>query len=610
MWRFTSGRLAVAAATLALSMGLATAAPTERKHGLSIFGDLKYDKDFKHFKYVNPQAPKGGRIVTFGGSSFDSFNPFIIKGDTATGVAAHVFDTLMKRANDEPDAVYGLVAESASVATDGKSVTFHLRPEARFSDGSPITATDVAFSFETLKAKGSPGYALPLRDVVKAEAIDRLTVRYELGGTRTRDLPLVIAELPVLSKAYYEAKPFDQTTLEPPLGSGPYVITDFKQGTYVTFARRKDYWGKDLPVNVGQNNFDEVRYDYFRDRAISLEALKAGQLDLREEFTALHWSTGYDVPAVREGRLIKVVLPDESPSGAQGLFLNTRLPKFSDPRVRRALDLAFDFEWMNKNIFYGLYTRTASFFENSDMKASGKPSPEELALLEPFRDKLPKEVFGMPYESPKSDGSGMNRDNMRLAAKLLDEAGWTVKNGQRTNDKGEVLSVEFLFVEPTFLRVIGPFEKNLKALGVLASSRQVDPAQYERRVKAFEFDIIMQRYVMSLTPGVELKNYWSSDSADMKGSRNLAGIKNPAVDALIDKVIEAKSRANLVTAARALDRVMRAEHCWIPNWYKASHTVAYWNKFSRPATKPKYARGILETWWYDAAKAQKLTASQ
>ena len=599
---------AIAACAIALLGGAIPAALADKRHALSTFGEFRYPPDFKHFDYVNPHAPKGGRISTNGGSTFDTFNHFIVKGVPATGLGL-LNDSLMERAADEPDTVYGLIAHSAELAEDRRSITFYMRPEAKFSDGSKVTAADVVFTFETLKEKGLPGLALPLRDVAKAEAVDAHTVRYTFQGDRLRDLPMVVAGLPVLSKAYYAARPFEQTTLEPPLGSGPYMIASHEGGKFVTYKRRPDYWAKDLPINVGRYNFDEIRFDYFRDRGIALEALKAQQIDLREEFIARDWSTAYDLPAVREGRLVKQVFEDNSPSGAQGFFLNMRRSKFSDVRVRKALDLAFDFEWMNKNIFYGLYKRTNSYFENSELKASGLPSADELALLEPFKDKLSKEVFEAPYVAPPSDGSGMNRDNMRAAAKMLDEAGWVVKDGKRTNAKGETLTLEFLFEEPSFLRVIGPFEKNLKLLGLDVTSRQVDAAQYENRRKAYEFDVLVQRYSMTLTPGLELRNYWGSEAANMNGSRNLAGIANPVVDALIDKVIQAKTRPELTTAARALDRVMRAEHVWVPNWYKASHNVAAWNKFSWPATKARYALGVLDTWWYDAAKAAKMTTN-
>ena len=429
-----TGLLAIVLASILLG----APARAEFRHGLSAFGDLKYPSDFKHFDYVNPDAPKGGRLATIGtsgASSFDSFNNFILKGDAAHGLE-YLFDSLMIRAMDEPDAVYGLVAGSAELAPNGKSVTFNLRPEAKFADGSPLTADDVVFSFNTLKEKGRPEFVLSLHDVAKAEALDARTVRYSFEGELTRDLPLVVAELPVLSKAYYTVHPFDQTSLEPPLGSGPYAISDFKAGTFVTLKRRLDYWAKDLPVNRGRFNFDELRYEYFRDRTLEFEGLKAGTFDLREEFSSLNWATGYDVPPIKEGRLLRLTLPDELPSGAQGFFLNTRREQFKDVRVREAMDLAFDFEWSNKKLFFQLYKRTQSFFENSEMKASGPPSAEELALLEPYRGKLVPEVFGEPYSPPVTDGSGRNRDNLRKANELLTAAGYG--NG------GKVLNLEIL----------------------------------------------------------------------------------------------------------------------------------------------------------------------
>lgn len=575
---------------------LGAPAMAEPRHGLSAFGDLKYPADFKNFDYVNPDAPKGGRLAmigTAGRITFDSFNNYILKGDSAQGLE-YLFDTLMTRAQDEPDAVYDLIASSADVAPDNKSVVFHMRPEAKFADGSPVTADDVVFSFTALKEKGHPNFMLSLRDVVKAEAIDPNTVRYEFKGDLTRDLPLVVAELPVLSKAYYTARPFDETTLDKPLGSGPYEIAAFKPGTYVTYKRRPDYWGKDLPVNRGRFNFDELRYEYYRDRTLELEGLKSGTFDFREEFTSIDWATGYDIPSVKEGRLIRLTLPDERPSGAQGFFINTRREPFKDKRVREALALAFDFEWSNKKLFFDLYTRTQSYFENSDMKASGPPGPEETKLLEPFKDKLAPEVFGEPYSPPVTDGSGRNRDNLKRAHDLLAAAGY--------GDGGTVLNVEILNFESGFERIILPYIDNLKRIGVNATLRSVDSSQYERRMKAFDFDMSIERYSLRLTPGVEIKSYWGSDAAAMDGSFNLAGIKDPVIDALVTKVIEAKSRADLVTATRAIDRVLRAGHYWVPHWYKPVHTVAFWDKFSRPQVKPKYDEGVIETWWYDATK--------
>ena len=580
----------------------------ERRHGLSAFGDLAYPADFDHFAYANPDAPKGGEfsLIGWGGvTTFNSLNNYILKGDAAQGLEL-LFDSLMVPAADEPDAVYGLVAESAEVADDGNSVTFRLRPEARFADGSPLTADDVVFSFDTLKTKGHPIYHQTLQDVVKAEALDPRTVRYTFQGDLVRDLPLTVAVLPILSKAYYTNRPFDETTLDPPLGSGPYLVDSLAQGRTVVYRRNPDYWAKDLPVNRGRWNFDKIRFEYFRDRTASMEAFKAGFYDFREEFTSKVWATEYDFPAIRAGKVKKEVLPDETPSGTQGFFLNTRREALKDARVRRALDLAFDFEWTNRNVFYGLYDRTVSFFENSPMKAVGEPSAAERALFDHLGVKVPEEALGPAYVPPKSDGSGQDRALLTEAGRLLDEAGYTVKNGVRVNDKGEPLKLEILIFEPVFERLAAPYLKNLKLLGIDARMRIVDAAQYQQRLKNFDFDITTERYTMRNTPGVELRSYFGSAAATMDGSLNLAGIADPAVDALIERVIAAKNRDELTTAARALDRVLRAGHYWVSHWYKAANDVAYWDKFSRPEQKPRFDRGILDTWWYDEAKAAKL----
>ena len=597
------------AGLIALALGVSAAAAAERSHGLSAFGDLALPPDFEHLAYADPEAPKGGMLVLIGWSgvtTFNNLNNYILKGDAAQGLDL-LFDTLMARATDEPDAVYGLVAESAELAGDGMSVTFHLRPEARFADGSPLTADDVVFSFETLKTKGHPLFRQTLRDVVKAEAVDPRTVRYTFKGNLVRDLPLTVAALPIFSKAYYADRKFDETTMEPPLGSGPYVIDDFAQGRTITYQRNPDYWAKDLPVNQGRWNFDKIRYEYFRDRTAGMEAFKAGTYDFREEFTSKVWATEYDFPAVRAGRVKKETLPDETPSGTQGFFINTRRDKFKDPLVREALARAFDFEWTNRNLFYGLYDRTQSYFENSPMKAEGEPSPEERVLFESLEVEVPEGALGPVVTPPKSDGSGQDRRLLLEAGKLLDEAGWRIENKKRVNDKGEQLTVEFLTFEPTFERIIAPYVKNLKLLGIDSRIRRVDPAQYQQRLKNFDFDITTQRYVMRNTPGVELRSYFGSQAADLDGSLNLAGIKDPAVDALIEKVVAARTREDMTIAARALDRTLRAGHYWVPHWYKPFHNVAYWDKFGQPETKPKFDRGLLDTWWYDEAKAADLT---
>lgn len=580
----------------------------ERRHGLSTFGELKYGPDFTHFEYVNPEAPKGGRlsmIGTAGVITFDSFNMFIRKGDAAQGLS-YIYDSLMVRANDEPDAVYGLLAQEAELHEDGKGVTFYLRPEAKFADGSQVKASDVVFTIDILKTKGQPFYRVSLKDVATVEAVDDLTVRFRFEGEQTRDLPQRVAELPVLPAAFYETVSFDKGFLDKPLGSGPYRLGNFEPGRFVTYERRADYWAKDLPVNKGRFNFDELRYEYFKDRGAEFEALKAGVFDLREEFTSKDWATKYDFNAVKEGRVITETLPDENPSGTQGFFINLRREKLQDPRVREALGLAFDFEWTNKNLFYNLYKRTGSYFENSPMKAEGKPSEAELALLTPYKDQLPKAVFEEAKMPPVSNGSGQDRRMLRRARKLLDAAGWTLQDRVRKNAKGEELKIEFLTFSPSFSRIILPMIRNLKTIGIQASLRQVDPAQYQERLKSFDYDLTTSRFTMRLTPGVELRNFFGSASAEAQGSFNLAGIRNPVVDALIGKIAEAKTREELVTATRALDRVLRANFYWVPHWYKGSHTIAYWNKFSRPGIKPKYDRGVIETWWYDEAKASKL----
>lgn len=580
----------------------------ERRHGLSTFGELKYPANFTQFDYVSPNAPKGGRlsmIGTAGVTTFDSFNMFIRKGDAAQGLS-YIYDSLMVRAFDEADAVYGLVAKEAELHDDGKGVTFYLRDEARFADGSRVKASDVVFTITTLKTKGQPFYRVSLKDVETVEAVDDLTVRFRFKGEQTRDLPQRVAELPILPAAFYETISFEKGFLTKPLGSGPYEVKDFKPGVYVTYARREDYWAKDLPVNKGRFNFGELRYEYFKDRGAEFEALKAGAFDLREEFTSKDWATKYDFDAVKTGRVIVDTLPDMNPSGTQGFFINTRRKKLQDARVREAIGLAFDFEWTNKNLFYGLYTRTGSYFENSPMKAEGLPSAAELELLTSFKDQLPAAVFKDAVLPPKSNGSGQDRRLLRRARKLLDEAGWPLKNRVRTNAAGEVLKLEFLTFSPSFSRIILPMIRNLKTIGIQATLRQVDPAQYQERLKSFDFDLTTSRFTMRLTPGVELRNFFASSSAEAQGSFNLAGIKNPVVDALIARISQAKSREELTTATKALDRVLRASHYWVPHWYKSAHNIAYWNKFSAPKIKSKYDRGVIETWWYDEAKASKL----
>ena len=580
-------------------------------HGLSAFGDLKYPANFAHFDYVNPDAPKGGRLATIGtGASltFDSFNPFIVRGESAQGLEL-IYDSLMVRAFDEADAVYGLIADWAEVANDKRAVTFHIRPEAKWSDGTAITAEDCIYSLGALKEKGSPDYQLQLRDVTGAEALDTRTVRYHFQGDNLRDPPLVVAVLPVLAKSFWGPRDFAAPSLDIPLISGPYKIGKFEPKSFITFERRLDYWAKDLPVNVGRHNFDTVKLDYYGDMTVGLQAFMAGDLDFWEEFSSRSWAKSYETVPVRAGKVLRDEPPDNSPSGTQGFFFNMRRAKFADPRTREALDLAFDFEWTRKNLFYGSYQRTASYFENSPLRAEGAPSVDELQLLTPYKDKLPPEIFGQALKPAVSDGSGQDRSNLHKARDLLAAAGWMVKDGKLVDAKGEPFGIEFLLDSPSFERVIGPYIKNLQVLGIAASIRTVDPAQYEERQKKFDFDVVSARYTMRLTPGVELRSFFGSASADAPASENLAGIKDPVVDALIEKVAGAKSRADLTTAAHALDRVLRAGRYWVPEWYNGAFRIAYWDRFAKPAVKPLYDRGVNDTWWFDTIKDAKLAGN-
>jgi len=588
-------------------------AETADRHGMSAFGDLNYPADFPYFNYVNPKAPKGGVFSQIGPNrqfnqsfqTFNSLNSYILKGDAAQGMEL-TFATLMVRSGDEPDAMYGLAARSVRVSDDGLTYTFTLRPEVKFHDGTPLTAHDVVWSLLTLKDKGHPIITQQLRDFTGAEATDDRTIVARFAENRARDVPLFVAGLPIFSRAYYSKKSFDESTLDIPLGGGAYKVGRFQVGHFIEFERVKDWWGADLPVSRGQNNFDVLRFEYYRDREVGFEGFTAKNYLFREEFTSRFWATRYDFPAFKDGRVKRNVLPDDTPSGAQGWFINTRREKFKDRRVREALIDAFDFEWTNKNIMYGSYDRTHSVFQNSPMMAQGKPDAAELALLEPFRGKVPDEVFGEPYLPPVTDASGQDRQWLRRGAQLLSDAGCTLKNGKRILPDGKPITIEFLIDEPTFQPHHLPYIKNLGVLGIDATLRIVDPVQYRSRVDGFDFDITVERFGFSSTPGDSLRTFFSSQAAATKGSQNRAGIADPAVDALIDTIIAAKTRADLTAACKALDRVIRAGRYWIPHWYKASHWIAYWDVFDRPPAKPRYFRGIPETWWYDGDKSAKL----
>ena len=599
----------------ALSRGAAASEGPAEAHGISAFGDLKYPVDFHHFDYVNIDAPKGGtfslipsvRAYNQSYQTFNSLNAFILKGDGAQGMDM-TFAPLMGRANDEPDAMYGLAAKSVQISADKLTYRFTLRPEARFHDGSRLTAHDAAFSLTTLKSKGHPLILTQLRDMVKAEAPDDATLVITFAEKRGRDVPLYVAGLPIFSKAYYAARPFEESTLDIPLGSGPYKVGKFEVNRYVEYERVKDWWGAELPVARGSYNFDTVRFEFYRDRDVAFEGFTARSYLFREEFTARVWATRYDFPAVKDGRVKRETLPDETPSGAQGWFINTRRDKFRIPRVREALIQAFDFEWTNKTIMYGAYARTHSPFQNSDMMAEGPPSLQELKLLEPFRAQVPDEVFGPPFLPPVSDGSGQDRSLLRKASQLLQEAGLPIKDGKRLLPNGEPFKIEFLADEPSLQPHHAPYIKNLGTLGIEASLRIVDPVQYRARVEDFDFDMTIERFSMSATPGDAMRPFFSSQAAATKGSYNLAGIANPAIDALIEMIIGANSRADLTIACRAFDRVFRAGRYWVPQWYRTSHPIAYWDVFAHPPKPPRYAQGVgaPENWWFEASKAAKL----
>jgi len=568
-------------------------------------GEPKYGPDFSHFDYVNPDAPKGGELRLGAEGTFDSFNPYIPRGTPAAGAGAAI-ESLMTSSADEPFTEYGLIAESIETPPDRSWVIFTLRPEARWHDGEPITADDVIFSLETLKTKGHPFYRFYYQSIVEAEKLGERKVRFTFAEGDNRELPLIAGQLPILPKHYWESRDFARTTLEPPLGSGPYRVADFEPGRFVTLERVEDYWGKDLPVNRGQNNFDIIRTDYYRDATVIREALKAGAIDYRLENQAKAWALDYDTPAVASGALKKTEFEHERPTGMQAFVMNSRRPIFSDERVRQALAYAFDFEWTNRTLFFGLYARTKSYFSNSELAAEGLPGPRELELLEPYRDRLPPEVFTKVYEPPSTDGTGWPRENLRRAFALLEEAGWVVRDMRLVNaETGRPMSFEILLVSPAFERIVLPFVRNLGRLGIDARVRLVDQSQYINRLREFDFDMIVSVWGQSDSPGNEQRDFWGSDAAQQPGSRNYAGVSDPVVDDLIDLVISAPDRESLVARTRALDRVLLWHHYVIPNWHSRVDRIIYWDKFQQPEITPKNGTDT-SYWWFDPEKAAAL----
>ena len=592
---------------LGLALALALVPPTWLEaqevapaHGIAMHGDLKYGPDFEHFDYVNPNAPKGGTVTFSVIGTFDSFNPYIIKGQAAAGITS-LFESLTTQSLDEPFSEYGLLAETVEMPEDRSWVAFTLRPEARWHDGKPVTVEDVIWSLETLRDKGAPFYRYYYKNVKSVEPAGDRRVKFTFDETTNRELPLIIGQLPILPKHYYESREFDRTTLEPPLGSGPYRIKSFEPGRTVVYERVPDYWGADVPVNRGSYNFDQVRYEYYRDANVALEAFKAGAYDFRQENTAKFWATAYTGPMFDAGWIQKEEIPHQLGTGMQGFAFNLRRPLFQDPRVRQALAYAFDFEWTNRTIMYGQYERTQSYFSNTELAAEGLPSAAELELLEPFRDQLPEEVFTEVYRAPSTAGEGGIRQNLRTALGLLREAGWSVEGGSLVNAEGQPFRFEILLNGPSFERHTLPFVKNLERLGIQATVRTVDPAQYQNRMDDFDFDVTAEGFGQSLSPGNEQRDYWGSEAADIPGSRNTIGIKDPVIDHLIEKIIAAPTREDLVIATRALDRVLLWGHYVIPHWHSRTFRVAYWDKFDRPQTNPPYGLPVF-SWWVDPVK--------
>lgn len=575
---------------------LCTQAVAAPQHALTLYDEPpKYPANFKHVDYVNPDAPKGGTFRESAMGSFDSLNPFISKGVPADNISL-VFDTLAQQGLDEPITEYGLIAGKIEKAPDNSWVRFYLRPEARFHDGHPVHAEDVVFTFDTLIKQGSPIYRTYYADVAEVVAEDPLRVLFKFKHTSNRELPLILGQLPVLPKHWWAGRDFAKSSLEIPLGSGPYKVAEVKPGRSIRYERVKDYWAKDLPINKGLYNFDYRISDYYRDSTVALEALKAGQFDYWQETTAKNWANAYNVPAVAEGRLIKEELPNGNPTGMQGFVFNIRKPMFQDVRVRKAISLLLDFEWSNKQLFNGAYTRTRSYFENSDMAATGLPGPAELAILEPLRGRIPPQAFTEAFAPPKTDASGMIRSQQREAYQLLQEAGWRIVDDKMVDTNGKPASIEFMLFQTDFERILLPFKRNLADLGIDLVIRRVDVSQFVNRLRSRDFDMLVGSFPQSTSPGNEQREFWKSSSADKPGSRNYMGLKDPAVDQLVEELIDAGSRQSLIAHARALDRVLQFGYYVIPNWHIKTFRVAYWDHLGHPKVSPRYDVGTA-TWW-------------
>ncbi len=586
-----------------------TSAPGQKvnvSHGFAMHGTPKYAADAGPPDYLNPAAPKGGSVRLGARGTFDSLHPFIVKSVPAAGITA-IWDTLCWNSRDEASTEYGLIAETIEWPEDRGWVAFTLRPQARFHDGSPITVEDVIFSLDILKTKGTPIYGLYYHDVVKAEKVGDRKVLFSFRDNTNKELPLILGQLPILPSKWWASRDFEKVSLEIPLGSGAYRVDSFDVGRSIAYRRVDDWWAKDLWMNKGRHNFEVMRYEYYRDVTVQFEAFKGGDLDIRQENIARNWATAYDIPAVRDGRIQRAEIPHELPTGMQCFAFNTRRDYFKDRRVREAIATMFDFAWSNKNLFYGMYKRNISFFGNSELASSGLPTPAELKYLEPFRGKIPEEVFTKEFKLPETDGTGNVRDLARRALALLKEAGWEVKDGKMTDTKtGKKLAFEMLLNDASFERVVLPYKQNLERIGIDMNVRTVDTAQFKRREDEYDFDMMVEGFGQSLSPGNEQRDFWGSKAADTKGGRNTVGIKDAAIDALIETLIAAPDRESLINVTRALDRVLLWSHFVVPNWHSNTAYVAYWNRFARPAKSAKYAPVAFDTWWIDEAKDRAL----
>jgi len=578
-------------------------AKTNISHAIAMHGEPKYDQNFISVEYVSNNAEKGGNIVRSAIGTYDTFNPFTLKGTSAAGIGL-LYESLTVGSSDEAFTEYGLLAKSIEWPDDRSWVTFTLRDEAKWHDGKKITSDDVVWTFNTLMEKGHPFYKYYYGDVSEVIKITENKVKFEFSTNTNKELVLIVGQLPVLPKHYWENKNFEETTLDVPIGSGPYKVKSFDAGRSITYELDMNYWGfknNIVPIKVGKDNMGNIRYDYYKDRGVEREAFKSGEIDFFSENTSKEWATGYDIDAVTEGLIKKELIPHENPQGMQAFAFNTRKDIFADKRVRKALSFAFDFEWTNKNLFYGAYKRTDSFFENSELASSGLPSQAELAYLNPYIDQLPKEIFNEEYSNPKTDGSGFIRNELQEATKLLQEAGWKLRDGKLENSNGEPFEFEILLVSPAFERIVLPFIDNLEKLGINASLRTIDSSQYQKRIESFDFDMVVFTFSQSLSPGNEQRNFWSSGAADTNGSRNIIGIKNNVIDLLIENLINAKDREDLITISRALDRVLLWNYYVIPQWHISAYRVLYWDMFDQPKQKPKYSLGF-DTWWVNQNK--------